>query len=56
MNGSKRQLDKFKEAARELQCDEDEQAFEKRLKEVGTSPPPMPNKPKRKRKKEDSAK
>lgn len=44
------QSKRFVEAARALQCDEDEQAFEKRLKEVATSPPPKPDKPKTKKK------
>lgn len=31
MNADKSQLDKFKEAARELECDDDEQRFKERL-------------------------
>ena len=31
MEPDKRQLEKFKEAARELECDDDEQRFKKRL-------------------------
>jgi len=46
----KNQRDSFVEAARELGCDDDEQAFEKRLKEVATSPPPKSDKPKSKKK------
>ena len=30
----KSQLDKFKQAARDLECDEDEKAFERKLKKV----------------------
>lgn len=52
----KTQSDSFKDAARELGCDDDEQAFEERLKRVAESPPPKPDNPKRKHKKEDPAK
>jgi hypothetical protein len=44
------QAERFAKAARELGCDNDEKAFEKRLKEVATSPPPKPNKAKQKKK------
>ena len=47
---SERQKQKFIEAARQLGCDKDEEAFEKRLKGVATSPPPKPDKPKTKKK------
>ncbi|HYG30702.1 MAG TPA: hypothetical protein VD887_10870 [Allosphingosinicella sp.] len=33
------QADKFKEAARELGCDEDEARWEKRLRKVATATP-----------------
>jgi len=33
------QADKFKELARELECDEDEKAFEETVKRVATNPP-----------------
>lgn len=33
------QLEKFKEAAREAECDTDEKAFEEALKKVAKSPP-----------------
>jgi hypothetical protein len=33
-NKDKSQSDKFKEAARELECDEDEKAWEDRLRKV----------------------
>ena len=33
------QLDKFKEAARELECDDDEARFEERLKQVAKGRP-----------------
>jgi hypothetical protein len=36
----KSQLDKFKEAARELECDEDEAAFEDKLKKIARTAPP----------------
>ena len=35
----KSQLDKFKEAAREAECDTDEKAFEEALKKVAKSKP-----------------
>lgn len=35
----KSQLEKFKEAAREAECDTDEKAFEEALKKVAKSPP-----------------
>lgn len=34
MNDQKTQLDKFKEAARQLETDEDEERFEERLKKI----------------------
>lgn len=36
------QIDKFKEAARELGCDEDEAAFDAALKRVGGAKHPKP--------------
>lgn len=41
---NKSQSDKFKEAARELECDEDEKAWEDRLRKV-VSQKPAPEKP-----------
>lgn len=35
----KRQIDKFHEAARELECDESEAAFEKKLKKLTKEKP-----------------
>lgn len=35
----KSQSDKFKEAARELECDEDEKAWEDRLRKVASQKP-----------------
>jgi hypothetical protein len=32
------QLDKFKELARELECDDDEAAFDERLRRLATAP------------------
>jgi hypothetical protein len=32
------QLDKFKDLARELECDDDEAAFDERLKKLATGP------------------
>jgi hypothetical protein len=45
----KKQKDKFIEKARELGCDEDEAAFEKRLRKIAKAAPPKPE-PKRKAK------
>lgn len=39
MTEPKTQLDKFKEAARELECDEDEKAWEDRLRKVASQKP-----------------
>lgn len=40
--GDKQQLDKFKEAARELECDEDEKRWDERLKKVAKAAPSVP--------------
>lgn len=34
------QADKFRDLARELECDEDEAAFDERLKKLATAPKP----------------
>ncbi|MGE3691191.1 MAG: hypothetical protein AB7F98_07415 [Novosphingobium sp.] len=34
----KTQLDKFKETARNLECDEDEDAFKAKLRKIATAP------------------
>ena len=41
----KAQLDKFKDAARELECDDDEQRFKERLGKIakGKTPPKSEN-------------
>ncbi|WBX83548.1 hypothetical protein [Sphingosinicella microcystinivorans] len=39
MDKNKPQSDKFKEAARELECDEDEKAWEDRLRKVACQKP-----------------
>lgn len=36
----KPQADKFRDLARELECDEDEAAFEDRVRKVATAPKP----------------
>lgn len=36
----KAQVEKFKKAARELGCDDDEKAFDKVLKKITKAPPP----------------
>jgi hypothetical protein len=40
------QLDKFKETARALECDEDEETFKRALRKVARAPKPKPEKPK----------
>lgn len=40
--GSKSQLDKFKEAARELECDDDEKRFKERLGKLVKQKPEKP--------------
>jgi hypothetical protein len=42
---------KFASAARELGCDEDEAAFDERLRKIAKAQPPKEDKPKRKPKK-----
>jgi len=40
------QIDKFRDLARELEADEDEEAFKAKLKKVATAPKPVePKKP-----------
>lgn len=39
------QADKFRDAARELECDEDEAKFEEQVKRVVVAPKPAPDKP-----------
>ncbi len=36
------QADKFRDMARELECDEDEAAFEETVRKVATAPKPEP--------------
>ncbi len=40
----KTQADKFADLARELECDEDEEAFDERLRKLAKAPP-APKKP-----------
>jgi hypothetical protein len=40
------QIDKFREAARELETDDDEAAFDERLKKLATPKPKAPDKAK----------
>lgn len=42
----KSQVDKFREAARELETDQSEEAFDRALKKVAKSPPPKHEKDK----------
>lgn len=39
MSETKPQADKFRDMARELECDEDEAAFEDKVRKVATSTP-----------------
>lgn len=46
MTEPKSQPDKFRDLARELECDEDEAAFEDKVRRVATAPkPPEPTEP-----------
>jgi hypothetical protein len=38
------QADKFRDLARELECDEDEDAFDERLRRLAKAPPPKEDK------------
>jgi hypothetical protein len=38
---AKSQIDKFKEAARELEADDSEEAFDAKLKKIAKAPPPQ---------------
>jgi hypothetical protein len=40
------QIDKFKDLARELECDDDEAAFAEKVKKLATAKPKAPTKPK----------
>lgn len=42
---SQSQLDKFKQAARALECDEDEDAFKAKLRKIAVAPKPKSEKP-----------
>ncbi|MGY6550981.1 MAG: hypothetical protein ACXIT4_03685 [Erythrobacter sp.] len=42
MPDQKPQIEKFKEAARELECDDDEQRFKERLKALAKPKPTSP--------------
>lgn len=42
MNNPKTQLEKFKDAARELECDDDDQRFKERLGKLVKHPPTPP--------------
>lgn len=46
MGNDKEQIDKFKDAARELECDDDDQRFKDRLKKLAKNQPGrQPDKP-----------
>ena len=40
MTPDKKQIDKFREAARQLETDDDEKRFDERLGKIAKSPPP----------------
>jgi hypothetical protein len=42
MADKKPQIDKFKEAARELETNDSEEAFDAKLKKIAKAPPPKP--------------
>lgn len=48
-NDNKSQIDKFKDAARELGCDESEEAFDATLKRIAKAPPQKDGKSKEKK-------
>ena len=39
------QFDRFKETARQLECDEDKERFEEKLKRIAKAKPPPKSKP-----------
>ena len=43
---SKSQIDKFREAARDLETDQSEERFDRILKKIAKTPPPKGDKPK----------
>ncbi len=53
MTSDQPQIDRFKELARELGCDEDEAAFDEALKKVAETKPLPKHEPKKRRKRED---
>lgn len=38
-DGAKAQLEKFRDLARELECDDDEEAFKAKLRQIAKAPP-----------------
>jgi hypothetical protein len=45
MTDPKPQADKFRDLARELECDEDEAAFDENVRKVATAPKPVNDPP-----------
>jgi hypothetical protein len=43
MEEDKAQIDKFKDAARELECDDDDQRFKERVKNLAKQKPALSN-------------
>ena len=52
---AKPQIEKFREMARELGCDEDEAAFDAVLRKIATAGPPTKYEPKKREKKSGNA-
>lgn len=46
MNEEKTQIEKFKKAVKDYACEESEDAFDAKLKQLATSPPPKDEKEK----------
>lgn len=44
-HGEKSQAERFREAARALECDDDDARFDAKLKKVATAPKPKDEKP-----------
>lgn len=44
---SKRQIEKFRDAAREVETNDDEKAFDAIVKKIAKAPPPNDDKPKK---------
>lgn len=47
MTAEKKQIDKFREAAREVETDDREEAFDAIVKKIAKAPPPKDDKPRK---------